>query len=150
MCMGETTTKKTMAVRRDEATGQVVIEQVEAGKVVAAFGIDDDDVAGVVDGMQRYSWRGEAASESAFQTLALKSSSNIHAVEYCEIRCRLRVLFARGWWYEYFGVPAGMVQELHRAASVGSFLHREIFSNTDEFPCYKREDITEKAEEQDE
>lgn len=135
-----------MAVRRDDATGQVVIEQMECGRVVAAFGVAHADVLDVADGMLRYSqWGGGSCDDACYYTLALKSSSNVKVVEYCVSRCRLRVRF-KATQYEYFGVPISMVQTLYQVGSVGSFLNREVFSKPDEFPCFQIEKVEAKSD----
>lgn len=54
------------------------------------------------------------------------SSSNVESVGYDENLQILYIRFLNGSLYIYKGVPAGEFQGILNAASVGSYLHRNI------------------------
>jgi hypothetical protein len=58
--------------------------------------------------------------------LRLKASSSIAAAEYNRNRRTLRVRFSPGGVYDYLDVPAGVVQKLLNASSLGQFVNWHI------------------------
>ena len=54
------------------------------------------------------------------------ASSNIESVGYDPRTQTLEVAFLSGAVYQYYGIPAGLHEELMRAGSKGRFLHLYI------------------------
>ena len=53
-------------------------------------------------------------------------SSNLHGVDYEPWSATLTITFLSGWVYEYYGVPASVVEGLIRADSPGRYHHEHI------------------------
>lgn len=69
-------------------------------------------------------------SEISFEMKPV-TSSNISAVGYDEESKTLRVVFVKGYTYDYKKVPERVFEEMMNAESVGKYFHANVRSDFD-------------------